>query len=419
MKVVFRINISTKLVALFFFMLLLLAGDACISQTIKQINMKKELWRASSGVAGMLIGAITFFSCGSSPTNADRPADTTTLANKVSEKTDIPALKPKGPKPDWAPDIKDEMLVVIEKLASYNASPIETLSASEARKQPTPAKAVMDVMKEHDIQIPPSTVDTSGKDIPVNGGSIHARIYTPKNANGFLPVIVYYHGGGWVIADLDTYDASARTLAEDVRAVVISVHYRQGPEHKFPTAHNDAFAAYQWVIKNATSLKADPKKIAVVGESAGGNLACNVSIMARDKGVTMPAYQVLIYPVANNDMNSESYQKNANAKPLNKPMMEWFAKNYLPDMSKSADPRFSLVKANLKGLPPTTVIAAEIDPLMTEGKMLSDKLKDAGVNVNYKLYSGVTHEFYGMAAVVPEAKDAQSVAANNIKSAFR
>jgi acetyl esterase/lipase len=273
-------------------------------------------------------------------------------------------------------------------------------------------------MKEHSIPVPASQLDTMGKDIPVSGGSVHALVYTPRCSDSSYPVIVYYHGGGWVIADLNVYDASAKGLAEQSGAIVVSVHYRQGPEHKFPTAHNDAFAAYQWVLKNAASMKGNPKMVAVAGESAGGNLACNVSIMARDKGIQMPIHQLLVYPVANNDMNSESYQKYAAAKPLSKPMMEWFAKNYTGDISKAADPRISLVKANLKGLPPTTIIAAEIDPLMTEGKMLADKLKDAKVNVDYKLYSGVTHEFFGMAAVVPDAKDAQAYASGRLKNSL-
>jgi acetyl esterase/lipase len=276
----------------------------------------------------------------------------------------------------------------------------------------------MDVMKDANIPMPASTVDTSGVEIPVSGGSIHARVYTPRSGNATHPLIVYYHGGGWVIADLNTYDASAKGLAEQTNAVVVSVHYRQGPEHKFPTAHNDAFAAYQWVLKNATSLKGDTSHIAVVGESAGGNLACNVSIMARDKKIKLPVYQVLVYPVANNDMNSESYVKYAAAKPLNKPMMEWFAKNYLPNMAAAADPRISLVKANLNGLPPTTIIGAEIDPLATEGKLLADKLKEAGVEVNYKMYEGVTHEFFGMATVIEKAKDAQAMASGDLKNKF-
>ena len=339
------------------------------------------------------------------------PADTAS-AQKLKD------LKPTGAKPDWGPSITDNMLVVIEKLQSLNGKPIETLTAPEARKQPTPTQAVMEVMKDNGISMPPAMVDTSGKDIPVKGGSIHARIYTPRISKDKYPIIVYYHGGGWVIADLDTYDASPKGLAEQTGAVVVSVHYRQGPEHKFPTAHNDAFAAYEWVLKNAAEIKGDTSKIAVAGESAGGNLACNVSIMARDKKIRMPLHQVLIYPVANNDMNSESYKKYAMAKPLNKPMMAWFAKNYLPSMGASSDKRFSIVKADLKNLPPTTIIAAEIDPLQTEGKQLSEQLDKAGVKTDYKLYDGVTHEFYGMATVLPEAKEAQKKASDAIKDSF-
>lgn len=364
------------------------------------------------------MGAVLMVSCNSAD-QASTANDSTSVSTATGTSTEKGSLKPKGDDPAWAPDgIDDEMLVVMEKLQSYGAPPIESLTPQEARKQPTPTTAVMDVIKENNIPMPPPEVDTIGKDIPVSGGSIHARIYTPRTADSVKPVIVYYHGGGWVIADLNTYDASAKGLAEKTGAVVVSVHYRQGPEHKFPTAHNDAFAAYQWVLQNAASIQGNPKMIAVAGESAGGNLACNVSIMARDKGMMLPVHQLLVYPVANNDMNSESYQKYAAAKPLNKPMMEWFAKNYLGDMAKAADPRISLVRANLKGLPPTTIVAAQIDPLTTEGKLLADKLKEAGVEVDYKLYDGVTHEFFGMAAVVPDAKDAQSYAAGRLKNGF-
>lgn len=382
------------------------------STPIQNKQMKNFLAR----VPVLLFSILHLVACNNS-SESSSTADSAIKTDTTS--TNPNHLNPAGPDPSWAPDIDDEMLVVIEKLQSYGAPPIETLSANEARKQPTPTNAVMDVMKEHNIPMPPSQVDTMGMDIPVSGGNIHARIYTPRTSDSSYPVIVYYHGGGWVIADLNVYDASAKAFAEQTGAVVVSVHYRQGPEHKFPTAHNDAFAAYQWVLNNAAKIKANPKMIAVAGESAGGNLACNVSIMARDKGIMMPLRQVLIYPVANNDMNSESYQKYAAAKPLNKPMMEWFAKNYLGDMSKAADPLIALVNANLKGLPPTTIIAAEIDPLMTEGKLLSDKLKQAGVDVNYKLYEGVTHEFFGMATVVPDARDAQASAASDIKAAFK
>jgi acetyl esterase len=326
-------------------------------------------------------------------------------------------LEPKGPAPEWGKSIKPEMAVVIEKLASLGGKPIETLTAEEARKQPTPTDAVMGVMKDQGIVMPNALCDTIGKQIPVTGGTTHVRIYTPKQGKAPFPVIVYYHGGGFVIANIDVYNGGAQGLCEQTGAIVVSVEYPKGPEKKFPAAHTVAFDAYQWVLKNATSFNGNAGKVAVAGESAGGNLATNVSMMARDKKIMMPLYQVLVYPVANNDMNSESYVKYANAKPLNKAMMGWFVKNYASE-AQAADPRISLVKANLKGLPKTLIIGAEIDPLQTEGKLLADKLKDAGVDTEYKLYDGVTHEFFGMATVVPEAKDAQGLAAKNLKSAL-
>ena len=353
--------------------------------------------------------------------NNDKTSSQTTeniMKDSLSTQTKNVQLKPAGPAPAWAPSMKPEMQVVIEKLESLGGKPIENLDAKEARLQPTPADAVKEVMAQHGMAVPPALCDTMGKDIPVTGGTTHIRIYTPKQGTGPFPVIVYYHGGGWVIADLDVYGASAQGLCEQVGAVVVSVEYPKGPEHKFPAAHLVSFDAYQWVAKNAASIKGDAAKLAVVGESAGGNLAANMSIMARDKKITMPLYQVLVYPVANNDMNSESYTKFAAAKPLSKSMMAWFVKNELSSEGQAADPRISLVRANLAGLPKTLIIGAEIDPLQSEGKMLSDKLNEANVATEYKLYDGVTHEFFGMAAVVPQAKEAQALAAARLKSAF-
>lgn len=344
--------------------------------------------------------------------NNQNTMDTTTATAPVT------SLKPTGPAPAWAPDIRPEMAVVIEKLVSLGGKPIETLEATEARKQPTPTDAVKAVMADHQLTALAPLCDMKDKTIPITGGSTLIRIYTPKNGTGPFPIIVYYHGGGWVIADIDVYSAGAQALCEQVGAVVVSVEYPRGPEKKFPAAHITAFDAYQWVLKNADSLKGDAAKIAVAGESAGGNLAANVSIMARDKKLTMPLYQVLVYPVANNDMNSESYVKYAAAKPLNKPMMAWFVKHALASPEEAADPRISLVNANLAGLPPTLIIAAEIDPLKTEGELLTQKLKAVNVATTYQLYKGVTHEFFGMAAVVPEAKQAQALAATQLKSAF-
>lgn len=327
---------------------------------------------------------------------------------------------PEGPKPVWGPTITDEMLLVIEKLDELSGGvPLQTLSAVEARKAPTAADAVMAVMKENNIPTPPSKADTVGYEVPVEGGTVHARVYTPKNATGNLPAIVYYHGGGWVIAGIDTYDASIRALSDKVGAVVVAVAYRKAPEFKYPTAHNDSFTAYKWVLANASKLKIDGAKVAVAGESAGGNLAGAVSLMARDNDVQMPVHQLLVYPIAGYDFNTPSYQKYAEAKPLSKPLMMWFFDKYLNNPSEGNNPWVALVQAtDLSGLPSATVINAEIDPLQSEGQAYAQNLKAAGVSVTSKVYQGVTHEFFGMAAVVPEAKAAQDLAAKELKTAF-
>jgi acetyl esterase len=356
--------------------------------------------------------------CGCSQKSKTETEVTTEVNDSITKENKDTDLAPAGPAPAWAPSIKPEMQVVIEKLESLGGKPIETLDAKEARKQPTPTDAVMAVMKEHNIAMPAPLCDTVGKQIPVTGGTTHIRIYTPKEGKAPFPVVVYYHGGGFVIANIDVYNGGAQGLCEQTGAIVVSVEYPKGPEKKFPAAHNVAFDAYQWVLKNAASFNANPAKIAVAGESAGGNLAANVSLMARDKKITMPLYAVLVYPVANNDMNDESYLKYANAKPLNKAMMAWFVKNYLTSEAQSADPRISLVKANLTSFPKTLIIAAEIDPLRSEGKLLADKLKECKVETDYEVYNGVTHEFFGMAAVIPQAKDAQALAAKKLKAAL-
>jgi len=380
--------------------------------------MKNNLLRNSAYATILAIGCAA---CGNSTQTSTVDSTNTTTETTITDTAatpDLSKIKPAGPAPAWGANLKPQMQAVIEKLASYKDRPIPELTAAEARKNHTATDAVMDVMKDNNIPAPVFNVDTMGRDIPANGGNIHLRIYTPKAGSGPFPVIVYYHGGGFVIANLDVYDASAKVLADKVGAVVVSVAYRLAPEHKFPVAHNDSFTAYQWVVNNASTIKGDPKMIAVAGESAGGNLAVNMAIMARDKGVAAPKHVLAVYPVAGADMTTTSYVKNSSAKPLDQPMMAWFVKNYLNGMAQAKDPRINLVAANLKGLPATTIITAEYDPLQSDGMQLADKLKAAGVTVASKNYDGVTHEFFGMGAVVPEAMDAEMYAVGELKKAF-
>lgn len=315
------------------------------------------------------------------------------------------------------PKAEPHMQKVLDALASLGGKPIETLTPDEARKQPTPADAVKKVLVDEGKPTAPEPGVTV-KDMTVKGphGDFPVHIYTPEGKGPF-PVMVYYHGGGFVIADTAVYDASPRALAKMARAIIVSADYHRSPENTFPVAPNEAYAAYTWTLEHATEFNGDPKRVAVGGESAGGNLATVVSIMARDKKATLPVHQLLVYPVVDNDMTRPSYVQNAAAKPLNKPMMAWFFKHY------GADPKspmaLPLKNADLKGLPAATIIAAEIDPLMSEGKAYADALKKAGVKVDYKLYSGVTHEFFGMGAVVPKAKEAEQFAADGLTRSFK
>ena len=317
------------------------------------------------------------------------------------------------PRPD------PQMQAVLDQLAKLGPKPIEKLSPEEARKQPSPADAVMALLKSQGKSTAPEPVaKVEDKTFPGPAMAVPIRIYTPTGSGPF-PVILFIHGGGWVIANLDTYDASARALTNAAQAVVVSTHYRQAPEHKFPAAHDDTWAAYEWVLKNAKSFNGDATTVAVAGESAGGNMAAAIAIAARDRKVQMPTHQLLIYPVANHAFDTPSYQENAVAKPLGKAGMQWFFGHYLKSDADGANPRVSILRAtNLKGVPPATVITAQIDPLRSEGEMYAKKLQDAGVKVHYQNFDGVTHEFFGMAAVVDKAKQAVQLAGSQLKSSF-
>ena len=312
-----------------------------------------------------------------------------------------------------------EMQTVLDKLAELGAKPLHSLTVDQARAQPTPADAVAAVMADKGIDPgPAAAIATRDIVIPGPASDIKARVYIPPG-DGPFPVIVYYHGGGWVIADLDTYDASARALSLGVGAVVVSSHYRQGPEDVFPAAHDDAYAAYVWVVENSGTLNGDSARMAVAGESAGGNLAANVTIMARDAKITMPLHQLLVYPVAGNDMNTPSYLENANAAPLGKADMAWFVEHAFAAKDDTADPRLNLVdRTDLSGLPPATLITAQIDPLRSESIAYGEALQAAGGKVAMMNYDAVTHEFFGMGAVVPQAVEAMDLAVTELKAAF-
>ncbi len=276
----------------------------------------------------------------------------------------------------------------------------------------------MAILKETSKDAPETVGKIDNVTVELSSGDIKGRIYKPEG-DGPFPMILYIHGGGWVIADLDTYDASARALTNGADAIVVSVDYRQAPEHKFPAAHEDCYGAYQWILKNGHRWGGNTKNVAVVGESAGGNLAAAVCIMAQAEGVLAPVYQVLVYPIADTRMDTPSYIENADAKPLNAATMKWFLDHTFAKPEDANDSKVALLQAKtLKGLPAATIITAQIDPLRSEGEALAKKLTADGVEVAYKNYDGVTHEFFGMAAVVDEAKEANAFVCANLKAAF-
>jgi acetyl esterase/lipase len=235
---------------------------------------------------------------------------------------------------------------------------------------------------------------------------------------GPWPVILYFHGGGWVIADRKVYDGGARGLAAAAQAIVVSVDYRQAPEHRFPAAWDDALAAWRYVTANASQWNGNPRLVALAGESAGGNLALATAIAARDAGGVTPLHVLAVYPVTQTSLNTESYLENALALPLNRAMVAWFVDKLITSDDDLKDPRLQLIDANLRGLPPVTLINARIDPLRSDGAKMEDALREAQVDVARRDFEGVTHEFFGCGAVVAKAREAQAYAAERLIASF-
>lgn len=327
-----------------------------------------------------------------------------------------PALRaPNVRPPRAAPDMQQ----VLDAHARLGARPIHLDTPAQVRAGPTPADAIKAVMAARGISTAPdpSVVTT---EFPYGSNAWQkARIYRPAGAGKRArPLIVYYHGGGWVIADLDVYDAAPRMLSKQLDAIVVSVEYRHAPEFKFPAQHDDAVAAFRWVLSNAASWGGDVNRMAFAGESAGGNLAITTAIAARDARLTMPRAILSVYPIADSRMDLTSRRTNANAKPLSAPDLSWFSYYYSRRPDDVQDPRINLVAANLRGLPPVTIVSAEIDPLLSDGLNLTAALRRAGVPVMQRTYSGVTHEFFGMGSVVRGAAQANAWAVQRLRPAL-
>jgi len=299
---------------------------------------------------------------------------------------------------------------LIEKLEREGIPAVSELTPAEARR----------LAREVDRRLasPPETVAVV-KNLNVSDSSaqISARVYIPREGE-VLPVLVFFHGGGWVSGDLDSVDSLCRSLANAANCVVASVDYRLAPEHKFPAAVEDAYSATRWIANNAADLNGDSKRIAVGGDSAGGNLAASVSLMARDRRGPSILFQLLIYPVTNHAFNTTSYNDNAEGYWLSKEDMKWFWNHYLRDEQDGMNPYASpLLAKNLSSLPSTFVITAEFDPLRDEAEAYAARLRESGVPVKATRYNGTIHGFINIAELT-QSRVAINEAAAELHKAF-
>jgi acetyl esterase len=259
------------------------------------------------------------------------------------------------------------------------------------------------------VRLPPLPVEpiAETRDLATTGErAIALRLYRPNGGEG-LPLLVYFHGGGWVIGSIATSDAFCRALANASGCAVVSVDYRLAPEHRYPAAAEDAYAATRWCADHARGLGADPDRLAVGGSSAGGNLAAVTALFARGRGGPRLALQWLHVPVLDHDFDTASYRANADGYGLTREGMRWFWDHYAPIARQRDEPHASpLRERDLTGLPPAQVITAECDPLRDEAHAYAERLRSAGVPVTYTEYAGMVHGFLSLAGVVPGARRA-------------
>jgi acetyl esterase len=301
---------------------------------------------------------------------------------------------------------------LLDQMAAIGAPKLWELGPQAAR-----AAMRMSIFRTNDVEIGA----TSDRTFPGPSGEVGLRVYTPLGATApLLPGLVFFHGGGFVLGDLESHDGLCRTLSNESGCRVVSVDYRLAPEHPFPAAVEDSFAAVKWVAENAAELGIDAARIAVGGDSAGGNLAAVAAVLAKKASGPKLAFQLLIYPVAQlGGAETASMRENAKGYFLEKASMEWFTRLYCPEASQRSDPRLSpLLARDVTGLPPAYVVTAGFDPLRDEGKAYADKLDAAGVAVTYVNYPGMVHGFFSFRGLVPKAREAVAAAAAALRAAL-
>ena len=253
--------------------------------------------------------------------------------------------------------------------------------------------------------------------IPGPAGEIPVRIYRPSTEVG-LPVTVFFHGGGWVVGDLESHDHCCRVIAAKADCVVVAIDYRLAPEAKFPAAIDDAWAATEWVATHGDELNVDTSRLAVAGDSAGGNLAAVVANISRDHEHVEIIQQALIYPVTDGTCDRPSMTENAEGYLLSRNAMDWFHEHYTVTVEDLSDPRYSPIFSDLAGAPPAVVVTAGFDPLRDQGNAYAAKLVEAGVDVDHMEYAGMFHGFFSMDAGLNVASEAQDQVAAALKDAF-
>jgi acetyl esterase len=302
--------------------------------------------------------------------------------------------------------------VLLDQLAAMGGKQLHEMTPDEAR-------LMIATLHTMTGGAPPAVAHVEDRRVPVDGGAIPVRLYRPAGATP-LPLVVYFHGGGWVIGSIETHDAVCRDLANAAGCAVASVDYRLAPEHRFPVAAEDCYAATRWLGAHAGELGVDAARIAVGGDSAGGNLAAVVAQLARDRGGPALAFQLLIYPATDAACDAPSHRENADGYLLTADAMTWFWGHYLGgDASLKADPRCSPLRAgDFRGLPPALVVTAEYDPLRDEGEAYGALLRDAGVPVTVSRYPGMIHGFFAMGAFLDQGRAAVADAARALRTAL-
>jgi acetyl esterase len=303
---------------------------------------------------------------------------------------------------------------VCDLIVASGRPPFETLTPDEARKAYLASKPVLQ-------PDPPPVAEVRELAAEGPAGAIPLRFYRGQGAaqDRPQPTLIYFHGGGWVIGDLESHDQVCRALANALSAIVVAVDYRLAPEHTFPAAVDDAIAATRWIAANAAQLGIDPQRLAVAGDSAGGNLAAVVCLDARDRGGPRLRQQVLIYPGTDMRMGFPSIERHAQQLPLTRAAMRWFVGHYLRGDGDATDWRASpLLAASHRKLPPALVITAGFDPLQDEGEAYAKALADAGVEVRHERFVGQIHGFLTMGRIVSDSARAVALAAAALKGAL-